>query len=86
MSNSGRSVKSTIDAIVKLMEEKEAINGEIKEAVDSLKEEHDIPPKIARKVATIKFKGNKHEIAQEQEEIDSLLNMCDTNTNPLDED
>lgn len=71
-SNEKAAIKGILHSIITSMQAKKEEDENIKELLLTLKSNHDIPPKIARKVASIMFKGNLEEVHEDAELVDAL--------------
>lgn len=70
--NETANVKGLILAIVQSLEMMDEERDTQKELLAKLKADHDIEPKVARKVAKILHKKNKKEVEEEATDVDNL--------------
>lgn len=72
MTEYNEQVKAIILSIVAHMREQEEIKEMIKDELVVLKENHDIDPKTAKKVAKLIYKANKQEEDNLEHKVDTL--------------
>lgn len=86
MSNEKAAIKAGIESIVQVMREQEGLKESMKETIKALKEEHAVPPKVARAVAKMIFDGNKEEKDAEKSAIDNLYDQMTSGSSSDTED
>ena len=93
--NDRKRIKDALEEIVVQLIQKSSADGQIKAILDVLKEELEVPPKIAKKLATVLFKerekGNEFDkLSQEHESFEvayeTLFRTDDSSQDDSDED
>ena len=69
-------LQQTINKVVDLMIQDEAIREQISEHLKEVKKEFDIPVPTARKIATTVRKQNLEEVQQDHDSFVELVEMC----------
>lgn len=70
-----KKVKEYLKEAVKATERVTEEQAHIRDILNTLKADHDIPPKISRKIMTAMRKGNAPEIKEENEMIEDLFEI-----------
>lgn len=85
MSNERAAIKAGIESMVQVLREQESLKETMKDTIKDLKEEHGVPPKVARAVAKMIFDGNKEEKDSEKNAIDELYEQMTTNSSAVEQ-
>lgn len=84
-------IKDALEEIVVQLIHKSNADGQVKAILETLKEELEVPPKIAKKLATVLYKerekGNEFDkLSLEHESFETAFETLFRNDNPADDD